>query len=337
MEESPKRWRRRVRITAVVVALILVMPVTAVVALLVEDAGHPDARARTRGHDAVWLGHAWVDGRRTASDVAVLAGRIRGTGIRDLYVHDGPLDGNGGLDPAKSPWAGWALRALRAALPGVRIQAWLGQRAGTAPGDIDLGDPATRARVVASVRQVLDTGFDGVHFDFEPVADGDHGLLALLDASGAAVHQRSRVLSIASHHVEPTIGFASVGNAVVGHNKWWTPGYLRQVARRVDQVAIMSYDTALPARSLYGGYVRRQADVALATVPPTTGLLVGLPAYHTDDAGHSASAETVGAAVRGARLAIGGDARPNFGLALYVDYAATDADWAAYRSGWCRR
>ena len=64
----------------------------------------------------------------------------------------------------------------------------------------------------------------------------------------------------------------------------------------------MSYDTALPFRSLYGGYVRRETDVALRSVPAPAELLMGLPAFHTDNAGHRASAETVAAAIRGVRL-----------------------------------
>ncbi len=331
MERSRRRW---VRALAVVVVLALLVPVAAGVALRVEDAGTADPRAHTRGRDAVWLGHAWVDGRRTPADVAVLAGRIRGTGIRHLFVHTGPLDGDGTLDLARSPKASWLVRALHAALPGVRVQAWLGQQVGRSDGRIDLDDALTRTRVVASSRRMLDEGFDGVHFDFEPVDDGDRGLLALLDATAALARPRSRLVSVAAHHVEPLVGFASVGNAVLGHNKWWTPGYLREVARRVDQVAIMSYDTALPLASLYGGYVRRQTDVALRDVPPTTDLLMGLPAYHTDDWGHSASAETVSAALRGVRLALGGNPRQSFGVALYADFAATDADWSAYRRGW---
>jgi hypothetical protein len=325
-----------VRITVIAIAAVLLVPVTAGVALWLEDTGHLDARAYTRGHDAVWLGHAWVDGRRTEADVVALTGRIRGTGIRDLYLHTGPLSGDGSLNPAKSPQAAWAVHALHAAMPGVRVQAWLGQRVGRARGDLNVDDATTRMRVVTSAQQVLDEGFDGVHFDFEPVTNGDRGLLALLDATAAMARQHSRVLSIAAHHVAPMAGFASAGNAIIGHNKWWTPGYLHQVARRVDQVAIMSYDTALPLRSLYGGYVRRQADVALDAVPPATDLLMGLPAFHTDNWGHSASAETVGAAIRGTRLALGGNPRDRFGVALYVDFAATEADWAAYRHDWCR-
>jgi Glycosyl hydrolases family 18 len=329
-------WRRPLRVAVLVLALLLSVPVAAGVALRLEDVGHPDPRARARGHDAVWLGHAWVDGRRTEADVLALAGRIRGTGVQDLYVHTGPLGADGGLSPTRYPKAVWAVRALRTAMPGVRVQAWLGQQVGRTRGDLDLDHPATRARVVISAQQVLDTGFDGVHFDFEPVTDGDPGFLAVLDATRAVAHQRSRVLSIAAAHVEPTTGFTGVGNPIVGHAKWWTPGYLRQVARRVDQVAIMSYDTALPLRSLYGGYVRRETDVALRSVPAPAELLIGLPAFHTDNAGHRASAETVAAAIRGVRLALGADSRQGFGVALYVDFGATESDWSAYRRDWCR-
>lgn len=42
----------------------------------------------------------------------------------------------------------------------------------------------------------------------------------------------------------------------------------------------MSYDTAPPTQSLYGGYVRRQTDPALKAVPPQTDLPMGLPAFH---------------------------------------------------------
>lgn len=63
---------------------------------------------------------------------------------------------------------------------------------------------------------------------------------------------------------------------------------------------------------------------------------MGLPAYHTDDFGHDESAETVAAAVRGTRPGLGREdaGRERLGAALYVDFAATGEDWAAYREGW---
>jgi hypothetical protein len=72
-------------------------------------------------------------------------------------------------------------------------------------------------------------------------------------------------------------------------------------------------------------------------VPLNVDVLIGLPAYHTDDFGHFGNAETVAAAIRGVRLALGSHpSRRPFGVALYVDFAATELDWKSYRDDWCR-
>src|SRR5579859_1915165 len=65
------------------------------IAFSVQDLGTPAASARSTGHDALWLSHRWVDGREGPADVAALAARLRGTGIRDLFVHVGPLAADG--------------------------------------------------------------------------------------------------------------------------------------------------------------------------------------------------------------------------------------------------
>jgi hypothetical protein len=99
----------------------------------------------------------------------------------------------------------------------------------------------------------------------------------------------------------------------------------------------MSYDTAMPLESLYGGQVAQQTKLALEVTTDDVDLLMGLPAYWENNADHWGSAETVEAAVRGSQLALGREApgRRAFGLALYVDFTATAGDWAAYRRGWC--
>ena len=91
-----------------------------------------------------------------------------------------------------------------------------------------------------------------------------------------------------------------------------------------------------PLQSLYGGYVAQQTSLALEVTPPSTDLLMGLPFYQENRFGHWNHAETASAAVRGVRLGLSRtDAdRPRFGVALYVDFAATEADWRAYRDGW---
>ncbi|MFI6764287.1 hypothetical protein [Streptomyces sp. NPDC050355] len=340
-----RRWRRAGKWTAWALAVLVVLPVTlAVTALRAQYAGAAAPETTTRGRDAFWLGHAWVDGRRDASDVAALRRRIEGTGIRDLYVHAGPLEHDGTLPPARKayPRARWLIAAVHRELPSVRVHAWLGDRLVYEKGKrggLRLADASARAAIVASARQVLSDGFAGVHLDVEPLHSDNPDYLRLLDRLGPAVHDRGGILSVAVHQIDPLPDLHKVTGAVTGHPKWISQRFFGQVARRVDQIALMSYDTALPTEGLYGGYVAQQTRLALEATGPGTDLLMGLPFFHTDDMGHHASAETVRAAVRGIRLGLSREdpGRRRFGTALYVDFTATDEDWVAYESGWGRR
>ncbi|MFD5627206.1 hypothetical protein [Streptomyces sp. NPDC127072] len=329
------RWGRRIALGLVI---LLVVPVFgAGVALRVNYAGDPGGGTQTRDRDALWLGHAWIDGRKTDADVTALARRLGDTGVRDLYVHAGPLEHDGSLPESAYPRAEWLIRAVHRELPGVRVQAWLGDvLAGEGPEGLRLEREETRAAVVGSTEQVLGAGFDGVHFDLEPLHSDDQDHLSLLDALHTVTRDRGVALSVAAHQIDPFPAANSVRGALTGHPKWWTQEYFGQVARRVDQIALMSYDTALPLESLYGGYVAQQTSLALEVTPESTDLLMGLPFFHDDDMSHHESAETVGAAVRGARLGLSRTDRDRerFGVALYIDFAAEESDWAAYREGW---
>ncbi|MEU4075700.1 hypothetical protein DEJ45_12675 [Streptomyces venezuelae] len=330
-------WRRGRWWVLGLVLLLVVPPLFGALALRVSYAGDLRDDARTRSKDAVWLGHAWVDGRKKDADLAAFAARIKGTGIRDLYVHAGPLEHDGTLPAARYPRAKWFVDAVHRTMPGIRVQAWLGDVLATeGPNGLHLEKAGSRAAVVTSARQILDTGFDGVHFDLEPLLSDDADYLSLLDDLGKVTRPRRAQLSIAAHQIDPLPGLHTVNGALSGSEKWWSQEFFGQVARRVDQIAVMSYDTWMPLESLYGGYVAQQTSLALEVTPETTDLLMGLPFFHEDDLGHHENAETVEAAVRGVRLGLGrtDPGRERFGVALYVDFAAEEGDWAAYRAGW---
>jgi hypothetical protein len=334
-------WRRvvvRWLLVPLLLVAALLWPVANATALLLlsGQAGQPSPQARGTGHDGLWLGHAWVDGRRTQADVDALVERLRGTGIRDLFIHTGPFNDDGTLDPALRPTAGWLLDALHQRLTGVRVQAWLG--AHPVAEELHLWEPNTRAHILASVTALLDEGFDGIHYDFEPVASGDPALLAMLRETHRVTAAHGSVLSVSAVHLEPfSLPFAgpsTVVTALPGRAALWSGGYLAEVAELVDQVALMSYDTGLPTEPLYAGYLSRSTRLALSVVPSGVALLVGIPAYPPAGALHPA-AENTATALRGVRLALG-DQRPAraFGVALYVDFTATDEDWAAYTRDW---
>ncbi|CAL9560213.1 hypothetical protein SUDANB108_04647 [Streptomyces sp. enrichment culture] len=335
-----RRRRRLVRLALALVLVPLIPLLAALTALALNYTGDPADGTHTRGRDALWLGHAWVDGRKKDTDVTALAGRLRGTGIRDLYVHTGPLEHDGTLPGSVYPRARWFIDAVHEELPGIRVQAFLGDVLAADAGEgLVLRDPDTRAAVVRSARQVLDTGYEGVHLDLEPMPSGDRDFLTLLDALRRETRSRDARLSVAAHQIDPLPHLHTVWGLFTEHPKWWSQEFFGQVARRVDQIALMSYDTAQPLESTYGGYVARQTSLALEATPPTTDLLMGLPFYWESNFDHWGHAETVRAAIRGARLGLSrtDPDRARFGVALYIDFAATEANWRAYREDWVRR
>ncbi|MGD0936914.1 MAG: hypothetical protein ABR922_20365, partial [Streptosporangiaceae bacterium] len=95
----------------------------------------------------------------------------------------GQLSAGGQLDPSQYAGAAAFLRSFHAALPHVRVCAWLNGTVGQE--QLNLDDTATRAAVVASAAALLHAGFGGISYDLTPVASGDSGLLDLLNATRA--------------------------------------------------------------------------------------------------------------------------------------------------------
>ncbi|MER7132529.1 hypothetical protein [Streptosporangium saharense] len=325
------RARRGLRLLVAVAALLLVLPGVVAATLTIQFTGTAAPWAKSTGHDALWLGHMWVDGRKDAADVKALAVRLRKTGIKDLYVHSGPFDLDGTLPPEKYSGAAAFLKEVRAQLPDVRVSAWLGQKV---DGRLSLGDAAARQRVLDGARAVMAVGYDGVHYNFEPVGDGDAGFLDLLDRTRQLVGKS--LLSVSTPQIEPFPLTRPAARLAVGHDKYWSPAYFKEVASRADQVAIMTYDSYYPSALLYGGHVVRQGTLALDLVPDDRTVLIGAPAYHDHGVVWGDAAESVATAAQGARLALTsrGTRRELFGLALYVDFAATAEDWKEYDESW---
>ena len=344
-----------VRVAAAIAATAIVLLVGGF--LIGHQASGPTAAwAKSSGQDALWLGHGWLAGPgagaggagggsgsggrdgyggdgagASGGGLAALTARIRGSGVSDVYVLAGQLSAGGQLDPSQYAGAAAFLRSFHAALPHVRVCAWLNGTVGQ--GQLDLDDTAVRAAVVASAAALLHAGFGGISYDLTPVASGDSGLLNLLDAT-RALHPG--VLSVDAPKVEPLAGMGLPAALIMRRPVFWTSGYLGDVASRVSQVALMSYDTGVPVPSWYSGYVARETGIALRAVPAGVGLVIGLPAFAGSTLGHHGSAETVPAAIHGVRVALTGSHHPRstLGVGLYTADSATAQDWSAYQSGW---
>lgn len=270
--------------------------------------------------NALWMGHRWFTGKVTAADIDALVSNLDAHAVGDVFIHVGPLDCRGQLTETAPP--AWATVRNRLKAKGVRLFAWMGGVTrwsyGEAPDTIDAARPEVRRGIITTAQALVDEAhFDGVQYDLEITPDGDAGFLALLDESREAL--RGTPISVATPNLRPPW-------LLVAH--LWTRDYFTEVARRCDQLAVMSYDTGLPTAQAYTRYLRWASSAlgqlvgSLPARRPT--LLMGVPTCKEPSRSHRPSAETPGAALQG----LAADPTSLRGVAIYVEHTTTAEDWA---------
>ena len=327
--------RRAIRIAAL--ALLLIATGLAAFAGAAYLRYHGDLPLQAQhGPVGLWLEHRWVVEPQSPGAYDALADELRRHGITDVFAHVGPLDGRGAIPPERYPNAAAFVTALHARLPGVHIQAWMGQMEKRRGGPLDLSDPDTRAVILRTAALFLDLGFDGIHYDIEPLQRDDGALHALLDATHALTQARGRLLSLATTEIEPFPGVNALVNTPLPDAVLWSPSDYREAAARVDQLAVMSYNTALPWDWLYGSFMDFETRRIAAAVDGRATIMMGVPTYEDRGWTFHPEAENMASALRGIRLALPDVSPPAAppGIAIYAHWTTDDAEWATYRRLW---
>jgi hypothetical protein len=268
------------------------------------------------------------------------AEQMRRHEISDVYFHAGPLEADGSVPDDLVEHADELLAAMDRHAPEIRAQAYLGQIEDRAGGILDLDDPATREGIAETAERFLEMGFDGIHYDIEPIYPGDESFIDLLDRTHQVTQARGAVLSVALEQVE-VIGVQRSAGRLVGRDYYdSSEGYLRSVAERVDQVAIMTYDTGLPADWLFGAHMAWQTEWVIEAIGDEVTVFMGVPTYDDGSRFRFYSwAENVSTGIRGVRKGLDRmDAAKteDVGIAIFAEWTTDDDEWAAYRSGWLR-
>ncbi|HET7292109.1 MAG TPA: glycosyl hydrolase family 18 protein [Vicinamibacteria bacterium] len=284
--------------------------------------------------NAVWLEHRWLERSHPTDEVEALVHDLRSHGVRYLFPHLIPFDVAGRLPVHSREQMRAFLEAARRVAPEMQVLPWVGGlRVGyrrQRPGTVDLADLGQRQRIVAECRGLIDEGFDGIHVNVEPVADGDHDFLALLRVLRTAVGEKT--LSVSAIRPGPVaLPFAP--------NFFWTPEYYARVGGIVDQLVVMAYDTALPTAPLYRRYVAWSAGAVTRTLDeasPRVRVLLGVPTYDETGLMHRGGVETPDNAIPGivAGLRGLGTGGTFEGVALYAEWTTDAAEWSAYERLW---
>ncbi len=302
--------------------------------------GDPAPGTHTRHKDALWLGHAWVDGRKTDRDVEALARRLRGTGIRDLYVHSARAGARRHPPASAYPKARWLTAAVHRGCPAsgsrpgsvtcLASEGPTGAASG-APGH-PRGDPRLdprrpRRRLPG---RPLRPGAPALRRPPLPRsprrparADPRPGRRAL--RRRPPDRPAARLPLLLGHHYRPpqvvVAGVLRAGGAPGGPDRRHV---VRHHAAAAEPVRRLWRSRPAPRA---GGHPEEHRPAPWACPSTTrTGSATGRtprPSRRPCGAyGWACPAPTPD--------------RADFGVALYVDFAATEDDWTAYRRDWVR-
>ncbi len=301
-----------------------------------------------QGQNATWVAHTWVGESHSASEYDDLAARLSREQIAFIYAHVGPLTGDGGIPVTRYPNAFTFTTEMHARLPQLHILAWIGQiyRVGADPNEdvIDLARSQTRDNITTIAGIFTNAlGFDGIHYDIEPVPNNDNHFLDLLDGTRARIGT-GKVLSLSTPNWIPVARVTDVLQTLRNQpNVWWTTYYYGVVSKHVDQIVAMMYNTGMPTAPLYELVVQQETAHILratAAASPTTRVIVAIPTYtQPPSRAFHAAAENM---QTGLHAVISGlnedDGLGAFaGLAIYPEWLTSDADWALYEQQWLGR
>lgn len=345
--ERPDALARQ-RIRRMIIRLLLVTSAAVLLAALLLAAAawvwwrsEPSEDQRSRGINALWAAHTWVGEEHREKEYEEFAKLLTRNEISDVFFHAGPLQSDGGVAKRRIDHAPALVRVMKRYAPRVRVQAYLGQVERRGGGPLNLEDADVRERIVGTAQYFLNLGFDGIHYDIEPIYPDDERFLDLLDETRDLTGPHGAVLSVALEPLELVPGAQRIIGTVVRRYHDMTRHFLSEVAARVDQIAIMTYDTGLPADWLFGAYTARQTEQILKTIGDDVTVFLGVPTYSDGTFfGFHPWAENMRSGIRGFRKGLGrldrGDTK-NVGVAVFAEWTTSEDDWDIYQEAWLGR
>lgn len=297
-----------------------------------------------QGKNAIWLAHTWVGDPHSLTEYQTLFDRLHRHEIHYVFVHSGPLNGDGTVRTDRYNYAADFLRAAHQDAPDIVVLAWLGQvyhiGANEDADTLDLTNPATRQHIADAAGIFANRlGFAGVHLDIEPVPNNDNHFLDMLDAVRSVIG-RTHLISIATPNWIPLARTADAIEWFTGReNVWWTTYYYQVVSKHADQIVVMLYNTGMPVAPLYTALVQQETARITRSVQrsnDTASVLIGIPTYKGSSRAFHDSAENMRSGLSGVIAGLNyGDYHPAFiGVAIYPEWLTTEDDWQVYDRLW---
>lgn len=285
-------------------------------------------------NNAVWLGHEWVGEVKTDVEIQNLVNDLKKHQIGTVFVHVGPLKNDGTIDPETYQYAIFFLEKAKLYDPEISYQAWMGQ----IRSKIDLADTEVRHNVAKqSFIMTWLTGFDGVHFDIEPVWDKDENFILTLKESRKLVGDKY-LISVALSEFIPR-SFVWLTQKIHKFENYNTEINYRNVAKYADQIVVMVYDTGFDKTWKYEWLVKEQT-IWVTDLFNEKQVFIGIPAYEEIKKGFDPLVENVESGLTGIIRGLN-NTRSNednlAGVAIYPYWEISGSEWETFDKLWVNK
>lgn len=283
-----------------------------------------------KGRNAAWLSVEWVSQPHTITEIVNLVDDLAQRQITTVYIFTTSYKADGSFN-ATYGYAQEFVSAIKGVNPDLSVQAWVGL-----PYEyINLNNTPLRHEVVDFCVTLVDEGgFDGLHLDVEPVKDRDKAFIKLLEDVREALGEE-RTLSIAGRRIWPI--FPTIRWPLVG--QWsWSASYYQKIARRVDEIAVLNYDSALPVGAMYRQWTKFEVIALTRTLVNTEArVYVGVPTLEEITGTHKPKAENMRTGLQGIVNGLNDWAswsKVVTGVAIYPYWETGDVEWQTYQKLW---
>lgn len=284
-----------------------------------------------KGHNAIWINHEWVGEYKSDSDVLNLVSTLHKYQIDTVFVHTGPIQPDGTIDPKTYNYAVNFIQKAKALDKNIQYQSWLGQ----IRNKLDLGNENIRHEI-AKQSMILTqmVGFNGIHFDIEPVWDDDADFIKLLKETREKLPSDKKI-SVALSEFIPNSAVWMVENLHKFKNYNTQVNYLN-VAKYADQIVAMAYDTSIKDPWLYKWLVKEQT-IWLTRLLKGKEVFIAIPAYDDATQNFDPKVENVENGIRGIIAGLNNirSRDENFaGIAIYPYWQVDEKEWQTYSNLW---
>lgn len=286
------------------------------------------------GANGLWIKHAWVGNEQDQQVIEDLALKLQKYDIKYIYVHSGPFDSDGTIPQDRYFYAQEFLQILTNKNPDVVPLAWLGQLR----SELDLDDETIRASIVKECENMLAAGFDGIHYDIEPIIHEDTAFLDLLEETRTQIGDDAPI-SVATDEWQPKLISDVVGIIIDEEiESYWQTEYFQETAEIAYQIVVMTYDTSLKDPMHYEWLVEQQTIYLTQILQGyDTELLVGIPTYEDDKESFDPAVENMETGLNGIIQGLNNKRTKGevfTGVAIYSNWETYTSEWNIYQEIW---